>query len=86
MKCPICRRAELVADTRDLPYTYKNESTVIPAVHGEFCPACGESILGGTEASRVASAMLVFNKTVNAAGVDPLFIISVREKLALDRR
>lgn len=76
MKCPVCGGAELVTDTRDLPYTYKNESTFIPAVHGEFCPACGESILASTEASRVASAMLAFNKKVNAAVVDPL--LSVR--------
>ncbi|WP_318782899.1 type II toxin-antitoxin system MqsA family antitoxin [Pseudomonas atacamensis] len=80
MKCPICGGAELVTDTRDLPYTYKNELTVIQAVHGEFCPACGESILAGTEATRVASAMLAFNTKVDAAVVDPLFIISVRKK------
>lgn len=67
MKCPICRSAELMTDTRDLLYTYKNELTFIPAVHGEFCPACGESILADTEASRVTSAMLAFNKKVNAA-------------------
>ncbi|MBD8671577.1 type II toxin-antitoxin system MqsA family antitoxin [Pseudomonas lurida] len=86
MKCPICGGAELVTDTRDLPYTYKNESTVIPAVHGEFCSACGESILGVAESNRVSAAMLAFNKKVNAAVVDPLFITSVRKKLALDQR
>ncbi len=30
MKCPMCAGAELVHDTRDIPYTYKGESTVIP--------------------------------------------------------
>ena len=44
MKCPSCVSAELVHDTRDVPYTYKNESTVIPSVTGEFCPACGETV------------------------------------------
>jgi len=29
-------RAELVHDTRDMPYTYKGESTIIPAVTGDF--------------------------------------------------
>ena len=32
MKCPNCGKAKLVHDTRDMPYTYKGESTVIPAV------------------------------------------------------
>ena len=86
MKCPICAEAELAQDTRDIPYTYKGESTVIPAVTGEFCPACGEAILGTAESSRSSALMLEFHKQVNAAIVDPEFISSVRKKLALDQR
>jgi len=26
MKCPVCGAAELIHDTRDLPYTYKGET------------------------------------------------------------
>jgi HTH-type transcriptional regulator/antitoxin MqsA len=44
MKCPLCAVADLVRDTRDLPYTYKGETTLIPEVTGDFCPACGEVI------------------------------------------
>jgi HTH-type transcriptional regulator/antitoxin MqsA len=58
---------ELVRDQRDLPYTYKGESTVIPAVTGEFCPACGEAVLEADESQRVSEAMLAFNQQVNAA-------------------
>lgn len=86
MKCPICAEAELVHDTRDLPYTYKGESTTIPGVMGDFCPACGESILDAAESARTSSMMLDFNKQVNASIVDPEFIVSVRKKLALDQR
>lgn len=86
MKCPLCAAAELVHDTRDLPYTYKGEATLIPAVTGDFCPACGEVILDAGESSRTSAAMLDFNKQVNAAIVDPGFIASVRKKLALDQR
>ena len=43
MKCPICAEAELIHDTRDVTYTYKGESTVLPGVTGDFCPACGEA-------------------------------------------
>ena len=86
MKCPVCGAAELIHDTRDLPYTYKGESTTIPAVTANFCPACEESITDLTETDRVMREMQTFNKQVNAAYVDPSFIFSVRKKLALDQR
>lgn len=86
MKCPICAEAELVHDTRDLPYTYKGESTILPNVTGDFCPACGEAILDSGEAERTGALMREFSKQVNAAIVDPGFIASVRKKLNLDQR
>lgn len=86
MKCPVCGAAELAHDLRDIPYLYKGETTVIPAVTGEFCPACGETILDATESARVSAAMLEFNRQVNASIVDPGFIASVRKKLGLDQR
>jgi HTH-type transcriptional regulator/antitoxin MqsA len=86
MKCPVCGAAELIRDTRDLPYTYKGESTVIPAVTGEFCPACAESILDAAESERVMREMRGFSREVNASMVDPEFIVKVRKKLALDQR
>lgn len=86
MQCPTCANAELVHDTRDMPYTYKGETTVIPAVTGDFCPACGEAVLDMAESARTSTLMLEFNKQVNAAIVDPGFIARVRRKLALDQR
>lgn len=86
MKCPMCAQAELVRDTRDIPYTYKGETTAIPAVIGDFCPACGESVLNVAESARTSALMLEYNKQVNASIVDPEFISSVRRKLALDQR
>ncbi len=86
MKCPSCAAAELVHDTRDLPYIYKGESTILPAVTGDFCPACDESILDAVESRRTMNLMLDFNKQVNASIVDPDFIAGVRKKLALDQR
>jgi HTH-type transcriptional regulator / antitoxin MqsA len=78
--------ADLINDVRDLPYNYKGESTTIPMVEGDFCPACGDSVLVAAESERVSAAMLNFNKQVNAAIVDPNFIIKVRKKLALDQQ
>ena len=86
MKCPSCAAAELLHDTRDMPYTYKGETTLIPAVTGDFCPACGECVLDVSESIRTSAAMLDFNKQVNASIVDPGFIANVRKKLALDQR
>lgn len=86
MKCPVCGAAELMHDTRDIKYTYKGETTVIPAVTGDFCPACAESILDATESERVMKEMRDFAKQVNAAIVDPEFIARVRKKLKLDQR
>ena len=86
MKCPHCGAAKLVRGVREVPYTYKGESTKISRVKGDFCPACGEAVLDGAESARVSAAMLAFNKRVNAHFVDPSFIAKVRRKLALDQR
>lgn len=86
MKCPVCGDAQLIRDTRDLPYTYKGETTVLTAVTGDFCPACSESILDAAESNRVVKEMQAFAKQVNAAYVDPAYIAAVRKKLDLDQR
>lgn len=86
MKCPVCGAAELIHDIRDLPYIYKGEATVIPAVTADFCPACDESITDMAETGRVMREMQAFNKQVNAAIVDPGFIVGVRKKLDLGQR
>lgn len=57
MKCPVCGAAELVHNTRDLPYTYKGATTTLPNVTGEFCPACNESVLNADESRRVMALM-----------------------------
>lgn len=86
MKCPVCGAVELIHDTRDIPYTYKGETTSIVSVTGDFCPACAESVLDATESDRVMQEMRAFSKQVNAAIVDPKFIAAVRKKLMLDQR
>lgn len=57
MKCPCCGAADLIHDTRDLPCTYQDKTTVIPAVTGDYCPACGESILDREQSERCMAAM-----------------------------
>ena len=84
--CPNCGAAALVKKTRNLPYTYKGESTVIPKVRGDVCTACDEGVLDLDEAARVSAAMMAFNREVNASAVDPGFITTVRKKLRLGQR
>ncbi|WP_374475076.1 type II toxin-antitoxin system MqsA family antitoxin [Zoogloea sp.] len=86
MKCPVCGSAELVHDTRDIPHIYKGETTVIPAVTGDFCPSCGEVILDKEYGDRLSQLMGIFQRQVNASIVDPSFIANVRKKLSLDQR
>ena len=86
MKCPVCGAAEMIFDTRDIPYVYKGVSTVLPSVVGQFCPACDESLLDAAESRRTMDVMLAFNKQVNASGLDPEFIANVRKKLNLGQR
>ncbi|WP_454765493.1 type II TA system antitoxin MqsA family protein [Cupriavidus campinensis] len=86
MQCPECGGAELVRERRDMPYSYRGESTVIESVLADWCPICGEGVLDRDECDRIGELAFAFNKQVNAAVVDPAFIVSVRRKLELDQR
>ena len=78
MRCPFCGAAELVHDTRDIPYRYKGETTILTTT-GDFCPRCGESIHDAEDSERMMREMRAFSKQVNAASVDPEFIAKVRK-------
>ena len=86
MKCPSCGAAQLQRETRDVPYTYKGENTTIPAVTGDFCPACDEVVLNREHGDRYSEMVGLFQRQVNAAFVDPDYIAKVRKKLDLDQR
>ena len=86
MKCPVCGQAELITATRDLAYTYKGESTMIPDVLGDHCPSCGEVLLNKEHGDRYSDLIGLFQKEINAAFVDPAYIAGVRKKLNLDQR
>jgi HTH-type transcriptional regulator/antitoxin MqsA len=67
MQCPCCGAAELIHDTRDMPYAYKGEDTVIPSVTGDFCPACGEVVLDREQGDRYSELVGLLQRQVNAA-------------------
>ena len=80
MKCPVCGGAELVHDTRDVSYLYKGETTLIPDVTGDFCPACDEVVLRKEDGDRYSELIGLFQRQVNAAFVDPEYIAKVRKQ------
>jgi HTH-type transcriptional regulator / antitoxin MqsA len=86
MICPCCGKNELIHATRDIPYIYKGESTIIPAVTGDYCPGCGEIILNRKEGDRYSDLIGQFCRQVNASLVDPGFIVTVRKKLGINQK
>ncbi len=86
MKCPNCGEADLIHDARDMPYTYKGETTVFAQILGDYCPACGEGLFDAATSRAISAEMKAFGKQVNAAIVDPAFISAVRKKLRLDQQ
>ena len=86
MKCPSCGAAELIPETRDMPYVYKGEQTTVAEVTGDFCPACGEVVLDREHGDRYSDLVGAFQRQVNAAYFDPAYIAKVRKKLELDQR
>lgn len=84
--CPECGASSPVHDTRDVPYTYKGRTTVIPAVAGFHCASCGEVTLDRDQVDRFGDLAEAFQRTVNGALVNPTYIRDVRKKLALGQR
>ncbi|MFA9441637.1 type II TA system antitoxin MqsA family protein [Uliginosibacterium sp. sgz301328] len=83
--CPACGGAELVADARDLPYTCRDRTVVIPEVRGLYCMSCGEALLGAEESARVMNAMRAFSRQINVCAAGAELIVRVRKQLRLSQ-
>lgn len=86
MTCPTCGAASVVHETRDLPYTYKGQTTTIAGVEGDYCDACSDAVFSRESGDRYGAAIQAFIKQVNANAGAPEFIRHVRKKLDLDQR
>jgi len=84
--CPECGAPSPVHDTRDVPYMYKGQQTVIPQVAGFHCASCGEVTLDKDEVDRYGDLVAAFQRQVNSQVVDPVYILTVRRKLGLGQR
>jgi HTH-type transcriptional regulator/antitoxin MqsA len=60
MHCPSCGTGTLVPDTRDVVYTYRGRTTVLPQMTGDFCTACDEAVMDLAESRRSMDLMLAF--------------------------
>lgn len=66
MKCPVCSSADLVREKRDMPFTYREQTTLITEVEADWCHACGETLTGPEQSERVMAAMKRFRQQVDA--------------------
>jgi HTH-type transcriptional regulator / antitoxin MqsA len=64
MKCPNCGHPEMAAKTRDETLSYGNQSLTLHAMHGEFCPACGEGIWDAESYRRYTEAQSALLRAV----------------------
>lgn len=86
MKCPGCGGAVLQHDTRDIEYEYKGRKTIIEAITGDYCGACGEAVLDDEAGDKYMAAITAFNREVNAQETDPAFIASTRKRLKMSQQ
>jgi HTH-type transcriptional regulator/antitoxin MqsA len=86
MNCPICGAGSVVHETRDLPFTYKGQTTTIRDIEGDYCDECNDAVFTREAGDRYGAAIQAFIKQVNASAGAPEFIRAVRKKLDLDQR
>lgn len=88
MKCVLCGKGEVVAGTRDVPFTYKGQKTFIKNIRGEYCNRCGEGYYGPEHDSDILMAGYdEFREKVDAVLAEQAaFVEKVRKKLGLDQR
>ncbi len=83
--CAACGASGTVArGVRDLPFTYRNKSTVIPAVKGLYCAQCNEGFADAEypqDWQRMSDAIDAFSHQVDAATASELR--EIRLKLGL---
>ncbi|MBQ5947011.1 type II toxin-antitoxin system MqsA family antitoxin [Massilia sp. ST3] len=84
MKCPNCGVSPLVHATRDMVYTYKGKSTMIPDVIADYCSGCREVVCTRGEEEHYGELIRAFRKQVDLeAGQD---IRNLRKKLGLTQQ
>lgn len=88
MDCALCGKGQLVRDTRDIPYTYKGQKTVIKNIRGEYCNRCSHGYYGpGDDGQKVMDEAGRWQQDVDAILQEQaIFVAKTRQKLDLDQR
>lgn len=83
--CAACGAQDtLVLAVRDIPFEYRSQSTLIHAVHGQFCSACGEGFADPAHPEdwqRLNDEIQAFTQQINAALAAEMR--TIRRKLGL---
>ena len=83
--CAACGEQDtLILAVRDLPFEYRGQSTLIRAVYGQFCTACGEGFADPAHPEdwlRMSGEIQAFTQQCNAALAAEMR--TIRRKLGL---
>lgn len=83
--CAACGVSDsFVFEVRDVPFEYRGQSTVIRAVHGKFCTACGEGFADSDHPAdwlRMGEEIQAFTRKEDAAMAAEMR--DIRKKLGL---
>jgi HTH-type transcriptional regulator / antitoxin MqsA len=64
MKCPACGYSKMGAKTKDETLSYGGQSLTLHAMHGNFCPACGEGVWDAESYRRYTEAQAALLRAV----------------------
>ena len=64
MKCAACGHAEMISKTQDETLSYGGQALTLHAMHGEFCPVCGEGVWDTESYRRYAEAQAALVRAV----------------------
>lgn len=83
--CAACGSSHtLMTEVRDIAFEYRNQRTVVPAVHGVFCTCCGEGFADAAAPQdwlRMSEEIHAFTQQVDSAAATE--IRGIRLKLGL---
>lgn len=67
MKCPVCGGAELEFGSKDVPYIFAGQATLLRDVRGQHCPACGETVMNREETEAYMGKIKTFKNTLSVS-------------------
>lgn len=82
--CLNCEQADMVRRKKDAVIAYRGHQTIVRAMDGWHCPACGEIEFAGKEGERYAQALEKLRLKVDAQEAAEL--ARIRKKLGLSQR